>query len=353
MRNKTGGAELAAALAVSRVFAEAASLPDEYHTYGMQRFTVIVLSFALTAALCVPVYLAVKSSGGGIFAGGDRRGGILRSFLGALFSVYLLYGAAETGLRAHYYTSGTIFDAAPSEYFYLFMGAALLFAVYKGTEPTLRAALIVAGLFAAFMLVITLALIPDIDTDRLYPALIDDPESLPAQVLRETSRNCEPAVFAVLCGGSRKPGKLVIPAYIGISCAVTLLMTFLGTTVFGELVSRLDLPFYSLSSTADITVMHRINGIDVMLWVMAAIIRLALLSLAFREVAAACFVRGMGAAAAPLIFAAAGVGLAELFTAFPALSEPLRRLSGTCLPLFAVTVLIPPLTLIGKRRKKA
>ena len=352
MRGKTGSRELAAALAVSRIFAEAASLPNEYHTYGMQRFTVILLSFVLTVVLFLPLYFVMKRSGGGLFASvsGNR---VLPGFLGALFSVYLLYSAAETGLRAHYYTSGTIFDAAPSEYFYVFVGAALLFAVYKGTEPTVRAAVITAGLFAAFMLIITLSLIPDIDTDRLYPALIDDPESLPAQVLRETARNCELPVLAVLIGRTDGKSGRVFAAYAGVSCFVVLLMTFLGTTVFGELVSRLDLPFYSLSSTADITVLHRINGIDVMLWVMAAIIRLALIALAFRETAAACFVRGRAADIAALVFAAASVGLAELFTAYPALSEPLYRLWGTCLPLIAATVLIPPLTLIGKRRERA
>lgn len=354
MRGKTGSRELALALAVSRIFAEAASLPDEFRTYGMQRFTVIILSFALAGVLCVPLYLTVRSSDNGLFGDGTRRNKALPAFLGVLFSAYLLYSAAETGLRAHYYTSGTIFDAAPSGYFYLFIGAALLFAVYKGIEPTVRTAVIVAGLFAAFMLIITLALIPDIDLDRLYPALIDDAESLPAQVLRETALNCELPVFAVLCGDVRGKIGRTLPLYLGISCAVLLLMTFLGTTVFGELVSKLDLPFYSLSSVADITVLHRINGIDVMLWVMAGMIRLALISLAFRGAVAACFnARGKAADIAALVFAVAAVGLSELFTAYPALSEPLRILAATGLPLIAVTAVIPPLTLIGRRRTKA
>lgn len=352
MRDKTGSRELALSLAVSRIFAEAASLPDEFRTYGMQRFTVIVLSFALSAVLCVPLYLVMRRTDGGLFGENTSRNNALPAFLGSLFSVYLLYSAAETGLRAHYYTSSTIFDAAPSEYFYLFIGAALLFAVYKGIEPTVRAAVIAAGLFAVFMLIISAALVPDIDFDRLYPALTDDPGSLPAQVLRETALNCELPVFAVLGGSVRDRRGSVIPAYLGISCAVLLLMTFLSTTVFGELVSKLDLPFYSLSSVADITVLHRINGIDVMLWEMAGIIRLALIALAFRGIAGACFARGKAADIAALVFAAAGIGLSELFTAFPALSEPVRALSATCLPLIAVTALIPPLTLIGRRRTK-
>jgi hypothetical protein len=350
MRDKTGARELAAALAVSRIFAEAASLPDEYHTYGMQRFTVIVLSFALTAVLFMPLYFVTKRTGGRLF-GAVSGNGALTGFLGALFSLYLLYSAAETGLRAHYYTSGTIFDAAPSEYFYLFIGAALLFAVHKGIRPTVRAAVVTAGLFALFMLVISLALIPDIDLDRLYPSPVDDPDSLPAQVLRETARNCELPVLAVLGGSAGGKNGRTFAAYAAVSCLVLLLMTFLGTTVFGELVSRLDLPFYSLSSTADIRVLHRINGIDVMLWVMAAIIRLALISLAFRETAAACFARGKSADIAALIFAAVSVGLSELFTVYPALFTPVQRLSAACLPLIAAAVIIPPLTLIGKRRK--
>ena len=86
-------------------------------------------SFKATAQVYLPLYLVIRRTDGGIFDGISRRSRGLSGFLGALFSVYLLFSAADTGLRAHYYTSSTIFDSAPSLYFYVFIGAALLFAV--------------------------------------------------------------------------------------------------------------------------------------------------------------------------------------------------------------------------------
>lgn len=351
MRGDTGYRETAAALAISRIFAEAAPLPDTYPVYGMQRFTVTVLSFLLTAAVYLPLYLVIRRTDGGIFDGISRRSRGMSGFLGALFSVYLLFSAADTGLRAHYYTSSTIFDSAPSLYFYVFVGAALLFAVYKGTEATMRTSVIIAGVFLLFLIIMTAALIPEIDADRLYPSLIDDPDSFPEELLREFSLNCELPLFAVLCGRVREKRGRTVPLYLGISCAVLLIMTFLYNTVFGYLVSRLSMPFYSLSSAADITVLHRVNGIDVMLWESAAIIRLALISLAFRETVRSCFTKGRGADIAAAVFAVISLMLSEMFTAYPSYFEPLKSIAATGIPLITAAAVFP-LFAVEKRRQR-
>ena len=352
MKGETGYRETAAALAVSRIFAEAAPLPDGYPVYGMQRFTVTVLSFLMTAAVYLPLYLVIRRTDGGIFEGISRRSRALSGFLGALFSAYLLFSAADTGLRAHYYTSSTIFDTAPSAYFYLFVGAALIFAVFKGAEAAMRTSVIIAGVFLLFLLIMATALIPEIDTDRLYPSLIDDTDSFAAELLREFSLNCELPLFAVLCGRVREKRGRTIPLYLVISCLVLLIMTFLYNTVFGYLVSKLSLPLYSLSSAADITVLHRVNGIDVMLWESAAIIRLALIALAFRETVCSCFTKGKGADIAAAVFAAVSLMLSELFTAYPSFFEPLKSIAATGIPLAAVAAVFPLFAVTVRRRKK-
>ncbi len=354
MKGKTGYRELAAALALSRVFAETAPMPGEDYAYGMQRFTVIIVSFLLTAAVYIPLWIAMRRADGGLYdrlAGGNK---VLAGFAGALFSVYLLYSAAETGLRAHYYTSSTIFDSAPSVYFYVFVGAALIFAVVKGEEATVRTAVIISGMFLLLLVIITVTVLPEADTDRLYPAFVDNGESFFGEVLREFALNSEIALYAVLGGKVREKRGRVIPLYLGISCAVMLLMTFLYNTVFGYMVTKLDLPFYSLSSAVDISILHRINGIDVMICEMAGIIRLALTVPAFRGTVRACFAGGKAAEISAVVFAAAALGLSELFTVFPEKLEPVRGFVSTGLPLAVFAAVIPLLAMLPHgRRKKA
>lgn len=353
MKGETGYRELAVALALSRVFAETAPMPDAYPAYGMQRFTVIAVSFLLTAAVYLPLWFAVRRTEGGLFnriASGNKA---VSGFAGALFSVWLLYSAAETGLRAHYYTSTTIFDSAPSVYFYVFVGAALIFATVKGGEAVMRTSVIVAGMFIVLLIIITAAVIPETDMDRLYPAFIDDRDSFLTQVLREFSLNSEIALFAVLGGRVRENRGRVIPLYIVISCAVMLLMTFLYNAVFGYLVSKLALPFYSLSSAADISILHRINGIDVMICEMAGIVRLALIVTAFRGTVTAGFTGGRAAGIAAVVFAAAALGLSEIFTKYPDFFEPVRQFAATGLPLALFIAVLSLCALAVKERRKA
>ena len=58
--DKIGWGQLGIVLALSRIFSEAANFPQDDIIYGMQRFTVIILSFVLLAAALIPVMLLLK-----------------------------------------------------------------------------------------------------------------------------------------------------------------------------------------------------------------------------------------------------------------------------------------------------
>ncbi len=346
MNGKTGYGGLAAALALSRIFTEATALPGESVEYGMQRFTVTVMSFLIAGAAYIPLLIAVKRSGGSspvsVIAG---RSKLLSGFIGVLVSVMLLFCAMETGLRSHYYASSTVFDSAPSLYFYVFTGAALLFAVHKGLEASSRTAVIVSAGLVLLMLLISAALLPVIRLNRLYPSLTDDPGTLYAQTSREFSLNCELLIFMALCGRVNGRSCRTVPLYLGVSCLALMIMTFLYFTVFGRLTPLLSLPFYTLSSVSDITLLHRINGIDAMIWVMAGILRLAFAAFAFREIVRECFTRGKAADVAALVFAAVSLGSAELFTVYPELYSISSRMMSSGMPLLLTAVIIPSLAL--------
>ena len=124
------------------------------------------------------------------------------------------------------------------------------------------------------------------------------------------------------------------------SCGAILLMTFLYNTVFGKLTTRLTFPFYTLSSISDTALLHRINGIDVIVWVMAGLIRLALFAFAFRAVVRDCFGGGRAADISAFVFCAASLIMSEIFTANPALYEPMKRICSSGIPLTAVAVIL-------------
>ena len=330
--------EFAAALALTRVFSEATSLPGEYVTYGMQRFTVVIVSFLLTAAAYIPLYFLTRNIPSGVLSSG-RHGKALHGFTTAFFGVFLLAGAADTGLRAHYYASSTVFDSAPSWYFYIFIGAALTFAIVKGIGAVSRTSLLVFAALVILLVLMTAALAVEIKPDRLYPALIDDAQTFPQEVIREFSLNGELLIFAALYGSVRGE-KRVIPLYLSISCAMILVMTLLYNTVFGYLTSKLDYPFYTLSSVSDITLLHRINGIDVMIWVMAAVVKLALFTFAVRALARSQLRSATAVNIITAGFVPGALGLSWVFTKRPELFAPIKALCETGLPL-VIAALLP------------
>ncbi len=352
MTSEIGYGGLAAAMVLSRIFTEATWLPRECTEYGMQRFTVTITSFLLIAVIMIPLFIAAgKTAGGDLISAISQRSKALGAFIGVILSVYLLFAASETALRSHYYASSTVFDSASSLYFYVFVGAALLFAVYKGLEASSRTGVIIFGGLIFLLLLMTAALLPEIKPDRLYPALIDDEESFFPQVIKELSENAEALIFIALCGRVRGRSRSALPVYIAVSCALMLFMTFLYNTVFGRLTPLLDFPFYTLSSVSDITLLHRINGIDVMVWVMASVIKAAFLTFAFRETIKGAF--GSEKAAKPLsyAFALASLALSGLFTVFPGMFEPISKLCSSGIPLAAVVLLVSSAALLCMRER--
>ena len=354
INNKIGVGGAAVLLALSRIFTEASPLPGENIEYGMQRFTAVVLSFVAAAVTYLPLLLVLGRTGGSSPLGAvASKSKLLSGFIGVIFSVYLLFCAAETGLRSYYYTSGTVFDSAPASYFYIFVGAALLFAVKCGLEAVSRTGMIVSALFAALMLLIVFSLLREIRLERLYPALAERPERLTSDTVREFSRGAEYLVFAALCGNISGKRTRAVPVYLGVSCGAILLMTLLYNTVFGRLVSRLTFPFYTLSSISDTALLHRINGIDVTVWIMAGLLRLALFAFAFRAVVRDCFGSGKAADVAAYVFGAAALLMSGLFTAEPALYEPMKRICSSGIPLAAVAVILPAAVFACTGNRKA
>lgn len=331
---------------LSRIFTEVTCMPGESIPYGMQRFTVLAASFLLTAVMYIPLALVSGRSGESFTDILAKRNRPLAVVIAVPFSAYLLLAASETGLRSHYYTSSTLFDAAPSFYLFIFTGAALIFAAYKGLETVSRTGLIVCGLFLLLLLLITVALMHEIKTDRLYPAFTDDRSGFMTDVMREFSHGSEALIFAALCKRVRGDARKTIPLYLLTSLAAIMFMTFLYNTVFGRYLTMLDFPFYTLSSVSDISIIHRINGADVMIWIMASVIKLALYALAFGETVMSCFGSEKAARISACIFAAASVGLSWLFTSNNEFMQLPALLRSTGAPLVLAAVIAPSLALV-------
>ncbi|MBQ8614103.1 MAG: GerAB/ArcD/ProY family transporter [Ruminiclostridium sp.] len=269
-RSRIGWGQTAIVLALARIFSEAANFPSDDINYGMQRFTVIVLSYLLLGVTLVPLYIAMERNGGAVYK--SRTGAVAAS-------LYLILAGITTATRLQFYSSSTVLSAAPPWVIILFVSLVCLYGIFKGVPATLRTGVITAAGFLVLLITVIIGVSREIRPDYLYPALAERPSALLTEVLTEYSKNAEAVIFASLCPMIRTRRRRSLLLALGLSLAALLLMTFLYNTVLGEYLNVTNFPFYALSSLSDISVLQRLDGIDVTVWTMTAVIKLTLIML--------------------------------------------------------------------------
>lgn len=346
--NKIGWGQLGIALSLSRIFAEAANFPHDDITYGMQRFTVITLSFVLLAAVLIPIMVLVrKCPNENIFVQSP-----VSQTLAVIFIFFIFTMMTTVTVQLEFYTSSTIFDASPAWLIILFVLIICLYALFKGLSATVRTGVIAAGCFIILLILIIFGIGESVSLHNLYPALIDTPETLISDVLREFSKNIEIVTFAALYPRVRSGAGKSLTLYFCLTFPALLIMTFLYNTVLGEYLDITSFPFYMLASLSDVSLFQRLDGIDVIVWVMAAIIRLSLLTLAVENVCLGAFKnKRLAKTVAACVLILSGI-TALFFSRNTVDFTAFANLTGTGLALLIPAAIIPLLCFILNRHRK-
>lgn len=344
--DKIGWGQLGIVLIISRIFAEAANFPSDDINYGMQRFTVIILSYLLLAVMLIPVFLIVRGTD-------EKILGVTKNKLFALtLSAYLILAAISTMTRLQFYAASTIFNAAPPWLLIIFVSAVCLYGLLKGVSAVARTGVIIGGGFLLLLITVILGVFKDIRPEYLYPAITDNSKSLMGDILSELSKNAEAAVFAALFTAVRRDSIKSLFLYVSVSLSALILMTFLYNSVLGEYLDTTNFPFYTLSSLSDITVFQRLDGIDVVIWLMTAIIKLSLIINGIFVLIRNAF----GKRKPALITAAAGLVTVSVFSLIFSVNTSdflvFSSLMETGLPLIISVFVVPLLLLLFRRKEK-
>lgn len=342
--NRIGWGQLGIVLALSRIFAEAANFPSDDINYGMQRFTVIILSYVLLIAALSPVLLLTKQS--------DNELCLYRSKAAVVITVvYLVMASVSTTTRLQFYTSSTIFDAAPPWLLIIFVSAVCLYGLFKGTSAVARAGVIVSAFFILLLGAVIIGISDDIRPEYLYPALVDRPSALLNDVITEFSKNGELVIFASLCSDVRRDARKSLFVYVPVALCAQLLMTFLYNTVLGEYLNVTSFPFYMLSALSDISLLQRLDGIDVVVWVMSAVIKISLLVLAVDRVCMNAFKSLLTARIISVLSLVISAGLSIYYSINTNDFLVFAGILETALPVMTAGVLVPMAVLISRHIK--
>ncbi|MDR0821158.1 MAG: GerAB/ArcD/ProY family transporter [Oscillospiraceae bacterium] len=279
--------QLAALLILTRLFSETMNFTGNAGEYSMQRFAVIVVTYCILAVATLPAFFVMKKARDAGIKDGFFRiimsknkvwGWILFALVAFQLSLWALYGVS--GLE--FMVTNTILESAePALVILLFMIAAI-YGFSKGINAVARFG---PPMFAAYLIglvTVCIALFHQMDFTLLYPTLIEN-DSFFSDICAEIIKNNEMLIFLILEPRIDKHPWRTPFVTLPITLVIKLVISAVTMTVFGPYLNKLSFPLFSIASLADIVVFERLDGIDIAIWTVSAIVKLILVLICIRE----------------------------------------------------------------------
>ncbi|GHV47548.1 hypothetical protein FACS189499_05250 [Clostridia bacterium] len=282
--------QLAATLLISRLLSNCVNIPAVTANYNMQTFAVtVIVKVVALALLTAPMCLnrmtrtAVNADAPGInffdiIAGKSKVAGwILFIPLGG----FLFFQALLTSVMLEFFVGNTIMDTASSTVLTILCGAGVAYCFIKGIKAVCKAGSVIMCVFIAVFVLCSIPLIFNERWYYLYPKIFDQPNELLEQMRNEMVKCWE--LFAFLILGKyvkRSPNKTVF-LYMPASLIILELMHLTYVVMFGAYLNEISFPLYSLASLTDIVIFPRLDGLDVFIWTVSAVLRITLLMMSF------------------------------------------------------------------------
>ena len=158
--------------------------------------------------------------------------------------------------------------------------------------------------------------------------------------------------FAVLAEHVEEKAHRAIMWYLPVMTVILELMFLLEMLVLGPFLGSANFPFYTVSSLSNIVLFQRLDGIDVAVWTLMCIVKIALALLCIRTV----FDRLAGKKAGMIISLSGLVIIGVLAAAYggsTAFVKTVTRILTIGIPMITTGILFPIITIIlAKKIKK-
>lgn len=284
--------QLAVLLVLSRIFSDGADFRGVEAGYSMQRFTVILVSGIVLFLLYLPlIFLANRHPGESVISIVTERSRVLGWLCGGFTVLSLLIGAVSAICSTSIYTISTIFDDAPMYLFVILPLAVCGVAAWKGIQGSARSGVLFGAVFAVFLIFIMISVWERFEWDWLYPALLEEPGLFFGQVVRQLGRNSELLAFGVLMEYVDKNAERAVFWYVPSIMVLQGLKLLLQTIVLGPFLNTTTFPMFTISALSDIVLFQRLDGINVVVWLLVCIVKVTVALLCTRTV----FTRLVGA----------------------------------------------------------
>ena len=282
--NRISGSQLVLLLILCRSFNMlTADMHNVTGHYGMEQLAAIPLSLVLQAVIALPAFLLMRKTGRGMTESALWTAGNAGRIFPLVSCAYLAAVTGITIFNLASFLANAIYPGSSAFFLAAALTAAAFAAVYMGLEGLARAAGILFIFFLVSLLLTTVGVSERIRLLNIRPLETGSLSVIWQGAWKIFARSSTVFLFVLLVPQiSRNKAKSFL-VYLG---AVGLMMeavSFLVTTVLGELGVDEAYPFFMLTTIAQISIFQRMDALHVSIWVMVCFLRVTLFLWVMRE----------------------------------------------------------------------
>lgn len=275
--NKISSGQLAVTFIITRMSAEMIIIPGDLIKYGADRFWSILFAKIIVLLLYLPaIFINIRFKGDNFFTASLRRSRIYGKILGFLFIVGLTSAILDTVLNIQMYVADTLLNRLLLLPGLLIIIGAAVYGAVKGISAVTRASIFAAGFYAVLLILVSVTMANRMETVYLYPSFIEDGSYFLRATVSEVACHSELLIFSVVCANIReKPNRTLY--YLAVVFVLLEVTNLLYNLILGPYLDSVEYPMYLIASLSDIVVFQRLDGINAIVWLFSAIIKIALL----------------------------------------------------------------------------
>ena len=335
-----------------------AALHDVGASYGLVHLAAFPVAAVFQLLLMLPAYFLMRATGRGLGETAAYTMGRWGFWFPVLGVGYLLITTSLTVYSMADFLVNAAFSGANAVFFIVTLVLAAGYAATMGIEGISRAALILFVIFTLGLLLIFFGVAERMAPVNVRPFLDGDPvRSVLKGAWMITARSSPAFLFALLAPQVRGNGAgKGFVYYLLATLVLQEAVTFLISSVLGDLAASKAFPLFTLTTIARISVFQRMDAVHLGIWVAISFLRVSVSLWACRELLQS-FVPGGKTAARrkwilPFLMIAVVCGAAAMTWNKQMLQKTLDLLSGGW-PLAAVLFLSPlVMMVVGGIRKR-
>jgi len=257
------------------------NFPEEY---GMQGMSSVFFSTLIYFVLFIPlmVFACRRPCESPLKAVCDKHK-FIGFIFGTVIAARLLSSTVTTVVKLELYTTTSIMPRISTLMFIFLLFSVITYGVVKcgggkngSAAPAGKAATLLCMAIAAVAIVMFVSLIQKMNLNFIYPSFDTGKKGYLNILFQKVGASSELFAYAVLLDRTKAKAHRSALLFLPLTFLFLEFILFMQLTTVGYYLNHVTYSFYMLASLSDIVLFRRLDGLDVVIWIVATVIKVVI-----------------------------------------------------------------------------